>query len=420
MQKFMNKKKRILITGIELKSSNRGVVALSYGIINYLFHNNKSRKIVIWKLRNKKPFYKNLEVEISENFLEIPIYTTNQFQTWSLLILSFLIKISPDSLKKYFLKKNYFLNMLNDFDAVVDLSEGDSFSDLYGLKRMLAFSFVKIIPINLGIPVFMFPQTIGPFRLLPCFVLAKWILNKVERIYVREPQSEKLVSGILKKRDNLISAFDLGFLLHPKEIKHEPLVKKVIDTKVSVGINISGLIYDNNQRKRILRKDFNYVKMIINTINRLMDLNQNLAIFLVPHVYSVGKGKNVKYDDLRAICQVYNQLSLDLKKKIFILEKDYSASELNWFIGNLSFFIGTRMHACISAISNCVPTAFIAYSYKSIGMAKNFNLEECAFDLRLLDENQIIEGILDIFKNRLRVKKKLTKFIPPIKENILN
>lgn len=420
MQKKLDKKETILITGIDLESPNRGVVALSYGIINYLYHDNKSRKILIWKLRNKKPIYENSKVEIDKNLIEISTYNTNQFQTWYLLILSFLIKIYPDFIKKSFLKKNYFLSILNNVDAIVDLSEGDSFSDLYGLKRMLAFSFAKIIPINLGIPVFMFPQTIGPFRSLICKVLAKWILNKVERIYVREPQSEKLVFEIVKKKDKVIPSFDLGFLLLPKEIRQEPLIKKVIKANVSVGINISGLIYDYNQRKNILRKEFDYVQMNITAIIRLVKLNHSLAIFLVPNVYSTDKElKKIKYDDLQAIYQIYNQLPHNIKKKVFILEKDYSCAELNWFISNLSFFIGTRMHPCIFAISNCVPTAFIAYSYKSIGMVKRFDLEECALDMRFLDEEQIVQRTLDIFRNRFYIKKKLTKVIPPIKENIL-
>ncbi|MFC1663747.1 polysaccharide pyruvyl transferase family protein, partial [Patescibacteria group bacterium] len=370
-----------------------------------------------WKVRNGEPFYKIQKFKIGDRFFKIPIYTTNQFQTGGLLILSILIKIFPSFIKKFFLKKISFLNILKKFDLILDLSEGDSFTDLYGIKRMLVYGFVKIIPINLGISVIMLPQTVGPFRLLPSKILAKWILNRVEKICVREPESKKIILEIINKKDKLISSFDLGFLLSAKKIKNSSLFAKLRWAPSAVGINISGLIYDNNQRKKILKKNFNYSELIKDIIVKLINISPNSTIFLVPHVYSVNKG--IKYDDLAATFKIYNNLPDNIKEKIFILEKNYSCSELKWFIGNLSFFVGTRMHSCISAISSCVPTVFISYSHKSLGIIENLGLKECALDMKLLNEEQILKRISDIFEKKDFIKKKLIRVIPQTKENIL-
>ena len=48
--------------------------------------------------------------------------------------------------------------------AVLDVSGGDSFTDLYGEKRFRAMVLSKRLALDNGLPLILLPQTLGPFR----------------------------------------------------------------------------------------------------------------------------------------------------------------------------------------------------------------------------------------------------------------
>ena len=57
------------------------------------------------------------------------------------------------------LKKN-----IQKCDAIIDLTYGDSFSDIYGMKNFVLYSVPKLVTEKLHIPLILGPQTYGPFK----------------------------------------------------------------------------------------------------------------------------------------------------------------------------------------------------------------------------------------------------------------
>src|SRR6056297_2896419 len=49
-------------------------------------------------------------------------------------------------------------------DAVLDISGGDSFTDIYGRKRFQAMALTKRMALDAGVPLILLPQKLGPFR----------------------------------------------------------------------------------------------------------------------------------------------------------------------------------------------------------------------------------------------------------------
>ena len=47
---------------------------------------------------------------------------------------------------------------------------------------------------------------------------------------------------------------------------------------------------------------------------------------------------------------------------------------MKYLIGQCDFFVGSRMHSCIAAVSQCVPAVSIAYSDKFIGVMATLGL----------------------------------------------
>ena len=68
-------------------------------------------------------------------------------------------------------RRNRWLNEIASADRAFAVSGGDSFSDIYGLGRLLYVSLPQVLVLLLGRRLVLLPQTIGPFR----GRLARWL-----------------------------------------------------------------------------------------------------------------------------------------------------------------------------------------------------------------------------------------------------
>jgi polysaccharide pyruvyl transferase WcaK-like protein len=84
------------------------------------------------------------------------------------------------------------------------------------------------------------------------------------------------------------------------------------------------------------------------------------------------------------------------------------------------FFVGSRMHACIAALSQCIPTVGIAYSKKFSGVFESIGVGHLVADPRIMNEKKIFEIIENAFEDRQNIKEGLQKMIPQVKKEILN
>lgn len=80
-------------------------------------------------------------------------------------------------------------SVLRCADIVVDTGAGDSFSDIYGLKRLFVMVYVQLRCIFLGKPLVLFPQTIGPFHTRIGALAAGAVLERAACVIAREPHS---------------------------------------------------------------------------------------------------------------------------------------------------------------------------------------------------------------------------------------
>jgi polysaccharide pyruvyl transferase WcaK-like protein len=148
---------------------------------------------------------------------------------------------------------------------------------------------------------------------------------------------------------------------------------------------------------------------------RLLLKNPQVLIILIPHVYaSHGHVES----DPDACQQVAQQLGIE--KRIIVMTEIFDHRQVKYLIGRCDFFLGSRMHSCIGAISQAVPTIGIAYSKKFQGVFESVGLGNCVVDLRLDNEMQILTRIETEFNERQEISKKLQLTIPKIKEQVLS
>ena len=83
-------------------------------------------------------------------------------------------------------------------------------------------------------------------------------------------------------------------------------------------------------------------------------------------------------------------------------------------------FIGARMHACIGAISQCIPTVSLAYSRKFAGVFKTIGIENCVIDLRTTSLQDAVTEIGNLYNSRDEIIKHLNRIMPGVKQSIQN
>lgn len=318
------------LNGIDFSNGNFGCEALAYSLIDILkkqcVENNIEIKYVIFCFKyieeKKKQLCEDLNIK----------YENVEF-----------IEITIKNLKNIKNTKRYYKNC----DFVIDMSGGDSFSDIYGLKRMMRESFYKLMAINNNIPLILGPQTYGPYNRSISKVIAKKIIKKATLVFSRDKKSSQLVyelSGIKP-----IDTTDIALRLPYK--KQDKIQNK------SIGINISALMWNegfNGKNQFELKVDYKrYINDLINNLKK----QGEYEIYLVSHVNALG------IEDDYKLCQ-----KLSEKYNVRLAPKFKSAIEAKTFISTLSILIGSRMHATIAAFSTEVPVVSLAYSKKFEGL----------------------------------------------------
>ncbi len=139
----------------------------------------------------------------------------------------------------------------------------------------------------------------------------------------------------------------------------------------------------------------------------------NATVILVSHVIvpKVGRYKNVSDDRFEAEA-VFEMVQS--KTKVKVLTGEYTACEIKGIIGQCEIFIGTRMHACVAAVSQLVPTLAIAYNYKFYGMMRWVGQEKWVCDRTATAE--LIPKIDELWERRRSIRKELSIKLPIVKE----
>ena len=94
---------------------------------------------------------------------------------------------STPKLYKISQNKN-FIDSVKECDCIIDITQGDNFSDIYGKKRFYTWTIEKRIVQKLRVPLILGPQTYGPFIDEKCKKFAAKVINVIgaKRISIRK------------------------------------------------------------------------------------------------------------------------------------------------------------------------------------------------------------------------------------------
>ena len=346
----------VFISGLALRDNNRGTAALGYGAISFLKDKGllcERQTIIDIKDRNVLDFAKwVLKFLLGKNKTKVKIDGVEW--TYKRIVYP---RFEKKIIKHRLLSKLTFLHrIVNKTGLVAAINGGDGFSDIYGkkifLNRLPGINFAM----EYGLPLVILPQTIGPFCESECLQMASNILRYAKHVYVRD---ECFISELKEMGVQYELTNDLSFYMKPEPWDIE------IDTKNAVGINVSGLAYDNNFHT--LAGQFPYYQELMEKIVMLFQ-GMGKQVYLISHSFNYNRPEPFN-DDLSAAKELYAKFTN--KQNVHLVDRDLISPQVKYLISRMSFFVGTRMHANFAAIFTNVPLFGLAYSYKFKGAFEN-------------------------------------------------
>jgi len=314
------------------------------------------------------------------------------------------------------------VRLIDSCDVILDVSGGDSFSDIYGWKRFRSVTSTKEIALLRGKPLILLPQTYGPYHDERALKQAASITRNAAMAWARDPNSFEVLKRLLGPATNPAihrQGVDMAFGLAPREALNripEKLAAWLSESPRAtplVGININGLIYNDPERARShYRFVADYRVVITGLVTRLLEMTA-IRVVLIPHVMD----EPGHYEsDLDACMNVADAIHEPLAQRLFVAPVDLDQSEVKWLISRMDWFCGTRLHSTIAGLSSGVPTAAVAYSDKALGVFDICGQALQVFDPRILNTDAVIEGLWKSFHSRDGVRHSLAARLPHVSD----
>ncbi|HEV2402223.1 MAG TPA: polysaccharide pyruvyl transferase family protein [Candidatus Sulfotelmatobacter sp.] len=425
--------KSICLLGVATEDGNNGTRALCAGAIACILKEFPDAQISIFDYAREGrtiPFtYKQKTIQVR---LVNARFSKNLFQRNHIARMIAEASISrlilSKTLRRAFIGRNPWLEHLQQADLAAAISGGDSFSDIYGIQRLLYVSLPQILVLLLGKPLVLLPQTLGPFKGTLARFTAGWILKRATRIYSRDSAGLRKAAGWIGSRldsAKLRFCYDVAFALEATppavldvvgfEGNSQELRVDYSRESALVGLNVSGLLsLGGYSRNNMFGLILDYNELINDLINFLIE-QKSAKVLLIPHV--IGEGPEC---DSPACARIYERLKSRYKGNLGFVRSTYNQSEIKYIIGRCSLFIGSRMHACIAAASQNVPVVPMAYSDKFVGVMQTVGIEANVVDLRRMNKEESFEIIDRALDNGVQIRQHLARTMPHVIESVLS
>ena len=420
---------KICLLGASFDTGNLGVSALAESSIKIILKRWPDAEIVLLGTGSTdgehclKLSGREIRVKIERMRFCKNVFQRSHFCV--LLLNALLLRVLPfRSFGKVLSAINPYVRTLVETDRVFDITGGDSFSDIYGLRRFLIYGFLqKWLITQFGKELILLPQTYGPCTRPITRRMAKSVLKRASVVYARDNESVEYVRMLLDNRNingKLRFMPDVAFVLdsnEPETIEVGSLNNIRNKSSIVVGLNISGLLFNGGYtQENMFGLKTNYRELIDSVVDSLMK-DERILVLLVPHV--LAPSRTVE-DDPNACRQLYDKLIEKYPGRIFLTRGNYNHNNIKYIIGLCDFFIGSRMHACIAALSQSIPAVGIAYSKKFQGVFESVGLGDCVADAYQCGNNSELLSIVEAaFEKRDQTRKHLDRVIPEIKAEIL-
>lgn len=318
--------------------------------------------------------------------------------------LAVLYRVIPLALTRSLIKRsNWRIRELTEADFVGDIRGGDGFGDTYGLRSLAVGAIPFTVACLLGKRPVLLPQTYGPFGSFWSRRVATSVIKRASRVYSRDEAGRSTVAALGIKdgisRKQAITCPDVAFCLEkmrPDNLQVRPALPLADHGTSLVGLNVSGLLYNRASARRDfgLRSDYRQLMELV--ASQFLE-HTRAHLLLVPHTFAPAGHPE---SDPDACAHLFDLVSARFPGRVHLMLGEHDPLRMKGVLGLTEFFVGSRMHACIGALSQGIPTIGLAYSGKFQGVFATLSLDSLVLDARALDAKEISRAILTAYSNR--------------------
>jgi colanic acid/amylovoran biosynthesis protein len=303
---------------------------------------------------------------------------------------------------------------LRGADAVLDITGGDSFTDLYGRGRFSGGTAVKRLALKLSGGLVFLPQTFGPFREERTRREAEAVVRGAAAAWARDDESFAVLrelAGPAFDPSRHHAGVDVAFRLAPAEPPTLPApisawLAEGRDRPVA-GFNVSGLVHnDPATAVRHYGLSCDYREVVRSIVRTLVE--DGARVLLVPHVHT----QSGHFESDRDACEAVRAGLPEPLREAVAVVPDLGAAEAKWVIARTDWSCATRMHAAIAALSTGVPSAALAYSVKTRGVFATCGQEAHVADLRRAKTEEAIASVTASWRGRDAARDSLAAKLP--------
>lgn len=327
-----------------------------------------------------------------------------------LLFVTLLLRLVPSpSWREWIVRKNPWLAEAAGVDAFYSLAGGDSFSDIYGLERFIYVALPQLLVLALGRPLVLLPQTYGPFKGAICRALARRIVRKAQEVFSRDAAGLDAVRELTGNEGTVVRVVpDLGFGMQASPIAERArgMLEELRRQRPLVGLNASRLLYIggySGENMFGLREPF---PELVEALAKYIVHDLGASVLLVPHVC----GGPASQEDETQLCKsLLATLRPQTGGHVHYLDEAFDHQQMKTVISECDVFVGARMHACIAAVSQGIPTVCLAYSSKFEGVMKPLGRGARVVDLRRASCSDATATVAEVFRARERLRLQLER-----------
>lgn len=284
----------------------------------------------------------------------------------------------------------------------------------------------------LGCKTVLYAVTPGPFSDENVRPLAKTVFENFDLVIIREKVSRENLFKWGFSVDNVMWAPCPSFLFEANS-SYESKWTNCVDASREQGRKVIGMTFGGfnmpcgpyDMWPRSLEQYDVFVSLAEFILN---ELNSDIVIFshtngfeLPPH-FKLINGRD--YMILEQFYHILLERNLGYKNRITLINEPLLPCDIKMVISKLDMLVTGRVHASVSATSQCIPTVYIEYdsrviySDKMTGFSAQLGMEEFVCEPGNLEKMK--EKVGTCYASLAQVKKRLEEVVPDIKSKAIN
>jgi polysaccharide pyruvyl transferase CsaB len=277
---------------------------------------------------------------------------------------------------------------------------GSLLQDVTGPKSIIYYLGVVKIAQAMGVPTFFYSQGIGPVTGMLGKKLIPLVLNRVNRITVRDGKSARLLESLGVNKPEISITADPVLGIDPERVN------------LYRGEKLLGALAEGAQgRIGLVLRDWPGLEGLLPSLAKWCNecAGQGWQIVLLPFHLPEDKKLGEKLVKIMAQERNFFQASC------VILAGGYQTEEYLSIVGSLDFLIAMRLHGLIMAAVMGVPMAGISYDPKVDAFLAQVNQPVTSTVDENLDIGRMLVLLTLALEDRIKLKQNLAEKVPELR-----